>query len=229
MYAVRVAWAALISTLLFAPPAPREASTVQQDRASLAGGWLLVSPLGGSLPGPGSGPDTALHHRFVAGGYRWGFSAGAVFEPREHLMIGLAGALDHAIWIFDERAGDELCFHGDCYGWTERGLGHLLRLGPELREGYGERRWMIWALAGAHVGLSQIRLDCDNSLDEHCDRRSTDLGPGVGGGVGVALRPRPRFAVGLESGIDHTWLERRDDPFRAIRTWDLALFLAVKF
>jgi hypothetical protein len=90
-------------------------------------------------------------------------------------------------------------------------------------------RVLAWALVAAQLGISRIRLDCNNSTEPHCDRAETDLGPGIGGGLGVAIRVTPRAALGLEGSVDHTWLDRSDDPFRAVRTLDLALILALRF
>ena len=153
-----------------------------------------------------------------------------LLERVEHLLISASAGFNQTIWVFDNDApGYELCFANDCYGSSARGLGHLIRVGPELRVGWTRRWWMAWALAGAHVGLSRVRLSCDNSLEARCDRGETDVGGGLGGGLGVAIRPLPRFAVGLESGIVHTWLDRRDDPFAAARTWELALVAVIGF
>lgn len=224
MLAVTLVWAAI--TL-----APPEASN-HSDHADHAftGGTLQISPLGVAVPGPGASDDLRVFDRAVRAGYRWGFSLGLAFEPVEHLLISPSASLRQTIWVFDnDESGYELCFAGDCYGWTERGLGHLLRVGPELRIGWVSRWWMAWVLAGAHLGMSRIRLDCDNSVEAHCDRSETDVGAGLAGGLGLAIRPLPRFAVGLESGVAHTWLDRRDDPFMAARSWELALVAIIRF
>lgn len=227
MLAAAWVWAAIS----FAPPAEPDNSD-HPDHAdhSVAGGTLQISPLGVGVPGPGASDDLRVFDRAVRAGYRWGFSLGVAFEPVEHLLISGSAGFNQTIWVFDNDApGYELCFANDCYASSARGLGHLIRVGPELRVGWTSRWWMAWALAGAHVGLSRVRLSCDNSFEAHCDRGETDVGGGLGGGLGLAIRPLPRFAVGLESGIVHTWLDRRDDPFAAARTWELALVLIVGF
>jgi hypothetical protein len=222
--AATVIWTAI--TLAPAPklePAPE--STLDHRR-----GWLQLAPIGFGAPGPGLTQDLQAFDRAVVLSYRWGLSVGLAFEPVEHLLLGAAAGLDQSIWIFDnDDRSYELCFRGDCYGWNERGFGHLVRLGAELRVGWTSRWVMAWALFAAHVDLARMRLDCDNSVERHCSRSETDLGPGLGAGLGVALRPIPSFAVGLESSIDHGWIDRREDPFRAARTWDLSLVAIVRF
>ncbi|NVB36590.1 hypothetical protein G6O69_02015 [Pseudenhygromyxa sp. WMMC2535] len=193
----------------------------------IRGGWLSIAPIGFALPSPGG--DVATLRQAVAGGYRWGFSAGFSLEPRPHLLVNVTGNFDQTIWVFRNFAGYELCFAGDCYGWTERGLGQLMRLGASLRLGYVDRHLLAWAQLGAHVGVSRIHLDCDHSREAHCDRRETDVGPGVSGGLGIAARLTPRFALGLEGGVDHSWLDRRDDPFAAARCLSLAMIAALRF
>lgn len=210
-----------VSSLLAVEPTER--------RTSIAGGWVTISPAGLAIPGPGSTTDIRVFNRAVAGGYRWGIGAGLAFEPVPHLLIAASGSFHQSIWMFENHRSYELCFRGDCYGQTERGLGFLLRFAAELRLGYSSRYVLAWGLFGAQLGLSRIRLDCENSTEDHCDRRETDLGPGVRGGLGFALRPSPNFALGLESSIDHTRVDRRDDPFMAVRTWDLALIAIVRF
>ena len=214
---------ALGCLLASAPPPAKPAE-------SIAGGWLAIAPLGAAFPSPG-GSDIAQHRRAVRSGFRWGFSAGASFEPIPGLFINVAGGFDQTLWIFRnvEPDGYQLCFHGDCYGWDERGVGHLMRVGPELRIGWTGRRVLAWALLGGHLGISRIRLDCNNSDEDHCDRAETDLGPGIGGGLGLAIRPTSRVAIGLEGSVDHSWLDRREDPFVAVRTIDLALIVALRF
>lgn len=221
------------ATLLWASlslASPGTGSETESEERSIAGGWLQLAPVGVGVPGPGATPDLRVLDRAVVAGYRWGLSAGLAFEPVEHLLVVATGAFDQSIWMFDnDDRSYELCFRGGCYGWTERGFGHLVRLGAELRLGWTSRYLMAWALLGAHLGLSRIRLDCDNSVEDHCDIGETDLGPGLGGGLGVAGRLNSHFAVGLESSIDHSWLDHRDDPFRAARTWDLSLVAIVHF
>lgn len=213
-----------VSSMLAAQP-----SRPAERPDSIAGGWLTISPGGLALPGPGSTSDVRAFNRAVVAGYRWGIGAGLAFEPVTHLLVAAGGSFHQSVWIFDNRRGYELCFRGGCYGWTERGLGHLMRFAAELRLGYTSRRVLAWGLFAAQIGLSRVRLECENSVEEHCDLGETDLGPGLRGGLGVAVRPNPRFAIGLESGIDHTRVDRRDDPFEAARTWDLALIAIVRF
>jgi hypothetical protein len=197
---------------------------------SIAGGILQIAPLAVAVPGPGATDDLRVFDSAVRAGYRWGFSVGLAFEPVEHLLISASAGLNQSIWTYDNDApGYELCFADGCYGSTERGLGHLIRIGPELRVGWTSRWWMAWALFGAHVGLSRVRLACDNSLEAHCARAETDVGVGLGGGLGLAIRPQPRFAIGLETGIVHTRLERRNDPFEAARSWELGLVAIIGF
>jgi hypothetical protein len=198
-------------------------------RGSISGGWLSLSPAGLAIPGPGATPDLRVFDRAVVAGYRWGFGLGLAFEPVEHLLVAASGSFSQSLWMFDNERGYELCFRGDCYGANERAIGHLIRLGAELRLGWTSRYVLAWGLFGAHVGLARVRLDCENNLEPHCDRAETDLGPGLRGGVGFALRPTSSFAIGLESGIDHIWLDRRDDPFSAVRSLDLSLLAIVRF
>ena len=216
---------ALIACLLVSVP-----SSADEQQRSIAGGWLQLAPLGFAIPSPG-GADVERIHRAVRAGFRWGFSAGASFEPVPHLFIGASAGFDQTLWIFRnvERDGYELCFRGDCYGWDERGVGQLIRVGPELRIGWANHRVIAWAMFAGQLGISRIRLDCNNSVEEHCDRAETDLGPGIGGGLGLAIRATSRAAFGLEGGVDHTWLDRRNDPFRAVRMIELALIVALRF
>lgn len=225
MLAVALVWAAIT----LAPPDDLD----QSDQAdhSIAGGTLHLAPLGVGVPGPGATTDMRVFDRAVRAGYRWGFSVGIAFEPIEHLLVSASAGCNQTLWTFDndDVPGYELCFANSCYGGTERGVGHLIRIGPELRLGWTSRWWMAYGIFGAHVGLSRVRLDCDNSLEAHCDRRETDVGAGFSGGLGVAIRPLPRFAVGLEGGVAHTWLERHDDPFEAARAGELTLVVIARF
>ena len=196
---------------------------------SIRGGWLAVAPLGFAWASPGRDVDAL--RRAVAFGYRWGFSAGASFEPVPHLFVNVAAGFDQTLWIFrnGESDGYLLCFRGGCYGWDERAVGQILRVGPELRLGWVGQRAMAWALGTVQLGVGRVRLDCNNAVEDHCDRTETDLGASVGGGLGVAWRMTPWAALGLETTLDHAWLDRRDDPFRQVRTVDLALLLALRF
>ncbi|MFO7565359.1 MAG: hypothetical protein R6X02_22140 [Enhygromyxa sp.] len=214
---------ALLTSLLASAPAP-------EKQPSIAGGWLQLTPAALAIPSPG-GSDLARLHRAVRWGYRWGFAAGVSFEPVPRLFINVAAGFDQTVWVFRnvEPRGYLLCFGGDCYGWDERGLGHVIRIGPKLRLGWTSDRVVVWAMGTVELGISRLRLDCNNSVEAHCDRTETDLGPGVGGGLGFAIRATPHVAVGLEGSVDHVWLEPRDDPFRAVRTIDLALILALTF
>ncbi|PRQ08552.1 hypothetical protein [Enhygromyxa salina] len=228
MLAATWVWAAIT----FAPPdAPDRSNQLEQPDHSIAGGTLQVSPLGVAVPGFGASDDSRVFNRAVTAGYRWGFSVGIALEPVEHLLISVNAGLSQSIWIFDNDAPEfELCFANDCYATSERGLGQLLRIGPELRVGWTSRWWMAWALGGAHVGLSRVRFYCDTSLQARCDDpRQTDVGAGLSGGLGLAIRPLPRFAIGLESAVVHTWLDRRDDPFQAARAWELGLITVIGF
>jgi hypothetical protein len=222
-FAIAVGAIALSSMLAVEPSKPAA------RRESIGRGWLTISPLGFASPGPGSTTDIRVFNRAVVAGYRWGIGAGLAFEPVPHLLVAANGSFAQTLWAFDNDRRDELCFRGDCYGWTERGSGNLIRLGAELRLGWTSRYVLAWGVFGAQLGLSRIRLDCDNSVEAHCERSETDLGPGLRGGLGFALRPSPSFAIGLESSIDHTWLDRRNDPFLAIRTADLTLIAIVRF
>jgi opacity protein-like surface antigen len=221
-FAITVVSVAVGSLLAVAPSKPA-------SRGSISGGWLTLSPGGVAIPGPGATPDLRVFDRAVVAGYRWGFGLGLAFEPVEHLLVAASGSFSQSVWMFDNERGYELCFRGGCYGSNERAIGHLVRLGAELRLGWTSRYVLAWGLFGAHVGLARVRLDCENNLEPHCDRAETDLGPGLRGGVGFALRPTSRFAIGLESGIDHTWLGRRDDPFSAVRSLDVSLLAIVAF
>ncbi len=206
-----------------------EPSEPEPRSSSIAGGWVTISPAGFAIPGPGSTRDTRVFDRAVLAGYRWGIGAGLAFEPVPHLLVAAGASFHQSLWMFDNHRGYELCFRGGCYGNTERGLGFLLRFAAELRLGWTSRWVLAWGMFGAQLGLSRIRLDCENTLEDHCDLRETDLGPGLRGGLGFALRPTSKFALGLESSIDHTRVDRRDDPFMALRTWDLALIAIVRF
>ena len=214
-------------------PQPSEASSEDSEAArearSVKGGWISINPLGVGVPGPGDGPDLRVLNQAIVAGYRWGFSAGLSFEPLDHLMVSAAVAVDQTVWIFDDADDYELCFRGDCHGWTERGLGHFTRFGADLRVGFSNRWLLAWVLGSVHIGLSRIRLECDNSVQDHCGKGETDLGPGIGGGAGLAYRVTPYFALGLETSIDHSWLETFNDPFRSVRTWDLAMIAIVRF
>lgn len=229
--------AALAGLLALLGPAP-EAEAVGADEATAPAGedparadgaWIVLAPLGVGVPGPVASSDIQALRRSISAGYRWGFSAGYTIEPIPHLIFNLAGGFDHTLWQSRNVDGYELCFRGDCYGWDERGLAQLMRLGLELRVG-GASRWiMAWALLGGHVAISQVHLDCNNNHEDHCDNRETDVGPGLGGGLGFALRPIPRFALGLEGSVEHSWLDNHDDPFEAARAWELALIAVIRF
>lgn len=199
-----------------------------EKRRSIEGGWVSVSPVGVAIP-DGSTSDVRTFDRAVVPSYRWGAVAGLAFEPVEHLLVAVGGSFQQSIWTFDNHHGYELCFLGDCYGWTERGIGNLVKIGAELRLGWTSRYVLAWGVFGAHIGIGHVRLDCDNSVEDHCDLAETDLGPGLRGGLGFALRATPKLAFGLESSIDHTRLDGRNDPFSAVRTWDLALIAIVRF
>ncbi len=209
------------------------------DDRRISGGWFALRPIGIALPGPGHDSDIQQFRSAVGPSYRWGFSAGASFEPVTGLFINVAAGFDQSIWSFrNTRIGApqgyadptySLCFRGDCYGWTERVLGTLLRVGVELRLGWVDRRWLVWATVEPQLAVSRLRLECDDARSDHCGRKSTDVGPGFAGGVGVAWRIIARFALGLEGECGHAWLERRDDPFRALRTCDLGVIAALRF
>lgn len=215
--------------LLGSPPEPGPEPELEPEPERRSFGWLSIAPVGAAVPGPIKTPDNATFDRAVVAGYRWGFSVGVGFEPREHLLVVAASGVEQALWVFDNIDSYELCFRGDCYGWNERGFGALIRVGADLRLGWIGPRFMAWALLGAHLGISSMRLDCDNSVQDQCTRRELDLGPGFGGGIGLAYRPVDRFALGLESSLDHTRLDRRDDPFAVARTWDLAAIAVISF
>jgi hypothetical protein len=205
------------------------ATSPSKPEHSIAGGWVTISPAGLAIPGPGKTADLRAFDRAVVAGYRWGIGAGLAFEPVPHLLVAASGSFHQSLWMFHNDRGDILCFRGDCYGSTERGLGHLIRFAAELRLGWTSRYVLGWAMFGAQVGLLGVRLDCENNHDEHCGLGHTDVGLGLRGGLGLALRPSPGFALGVESTIDHTRLDRFDDPFLAARTWDLALIAIVRF
>lgn len=235
-------WAPLLGLILASAPVPPEPepelepepnseSEPEPERGSIAGGYVQLAPLGFALPGPGRSSDIARLQRAVRSGFRWGFAAGLSFEPVRHLFINATGSFEQTIWIFRnvERGGYQLCFRGDCYGWDERGVGHFLRVGADLRLGWTSQWVVTWALLSAQIGVSRVRLDCNNSVEAHCDRRETDVGPGIGAGLGLAIRATPRMALGFEGSIDHNWIDSLDDPFRAVRTFDLALVVMLSF
>lgn len=226
----------LTATLVGIEPPAEEAAppTVRERRASdpeqrwrIAGGWMAIAPVGVGIPGQGDA--NRVHRQAVSAGYRWGVSAGATFQPGRRLWLNLAGNFEQSVWIFRNLDGYELCFAGDCYGWTERGLGHLMRIGPDVRVGVATRWLLAWARAGGHVGVSVIRLDCDESTQDHCDRREIDVGPGAGAGLGLAVRITPRSAMGIEGGLQYTWLESRDDPFSVVKVWDVGMIATLRF
>lgn len=222
----------LVGLLALAPPTPGP---------ELRPGFILLSPLALAVPSVGPTADTRVARRTLLPSYRWGVAAGIHFSPRAapHLLMGVGASFDQVVWsIRDYRSGDELgsgdhdealCFAGDCYGWNERVVGSLLRLGADLRIGWIDRRWMIWALVSPHVAISRLRLDCNDAREDHCDRKHTDVGPGLGGGLGAAFRVIDYLAIGLEAGIDHEWIDDSDDPFEAVRTWDLGLVALFSF
>ena len=218
------------------PPPVAETLVGDSDDSSDSGagegsrGWIQLAPAGVSVPGPRITPDLRVFDEAVRIGYRWGLAAGMVFEPIEGLLVGATASLDHHIWLFETNAGSyELCFDDGCYGWRERGVGSLLRFGGDLRVGWTRRWFMVWGLMSLQINTAHMRLDCDNSVEDHCDRGETDVGPGLGGGMGAAVRVTRSLAIGVEGSIDHAWLDTRDDPFRAARTWDLALVGVVRF
>lgn len=209
----------LIACLLASAPA---------EGHSIAGGYVQLAPGGVAVPISG-GSDVERVRGAVHAGYRWGFSLGASFEPVPQLFISASAGFDQTLWIFRNIGSYELCFRGDCYGFDERAVGQLIRVGPELRLGWTNQRVIAWAMFTGQLGISRIRLDCNNSVEAHCGHAETDLGPGIGGGLGLAIRVTPRAAFGLEGSVEHTWLDRRDDPFRAVRTVDLSLIVALRF
>lgn len=226
-----VAIAILVVGLLgLAPPTPP---------SELRPGFVLLSPVALAVPDVGPTADTRVARRTLLPSYRWGFAAGIHVQPVPRLLIGVGGSFDQIVWsIRDYQRGDELgsddqhealCFAGDCYGWNERVIGSLLRLGADVRIGWIDRRWLIWALISPHVAISRLRLECDDARQDHCDRKHADVGPGLGGGIGAAFRVVDYFAIGLEASIDHEWLEKFDDPFEAVRTAELGLVALFSF
>jgi len=220
----------LASLLALAPPA---------EPIELRPGFIALAPVGVALPQLGRSPDTRVARTTLLPSYTWGFVAGVHFQPRPRLLLGLGGSFDQVIWSFrDYRRGDELgsamteepiCFAGDCYGWNERVVGTLLRLGADLRIGALGPRWMVWARVTPHVAISRLRLDCNDARDPGCERKHTDVGPGLGAGIGAALRVVGHVALGIEANLDHEWLDQRDDPFEALRTWQLGLLAMFSF
>jgi hypothetical protein len=202
-------------------------------------GFVMLSPVGVAVPRLGSTADTRIARQALGPSYGWGFAAGINLQPVPGLLLGFAGSFDQVIWsVRDYRPGDELgagereqvlCFAGDCYGWNERVVGSLLRLGLDLRIGWVGRRVLVWALVSPHVGVSRLRLECNDARDLHCDRKHTDVGPGLGGGLGSAFRFVDYFALGIEANIDHEWLDDFDDPFEAVRTWQVGLVALFSF
>ena len=209
------------------PSATDESRPASRAFAPLRGGWLSLQPAGRAVPGPRP-RDLAALRTVTKAGYRWGVSAGISFAPRDHLFISAAASLAQTLWMARNIDGYELCFRGDCYGYTERGIVQLLQLGAQLRIGYAGRWLMAWGLLGVHLGVSRVRLDCDHGR-ESCGRSETDVGPMLGGGVGAAVRVTSRFAIGLESGIDHAWVDGRDDPFARVRTINVSLVTVLRF
>ncbi|MFV8751524.1 hypothetical protein ACNOYE_13345 [Nannocystaceae bacterium ST9] len=225
----------LASLLGLAPTTPAE----QPAHVELRPGFVLLSPIGVAVPRLGDTSDTRVARENLLPSYRWGFAAGVNFQPARGLLLGVAGSFDHVVWsVRDYRPGDELgssdaamplCFAGDCYGWNERVIGSLLRLGLDMRIGWVSRRWLLWTLLSPHIAVTRLRIDCNDARGAYCDRKHTDVGPGLGAGIGAALRIVSHVAIGLEAEIDHEWLDRTDDPFRAVRTWELDLVALFSF
>jgi hypothetical protein len=229
----------LACVLAAGPPALAGGADPEQDSdaatPSIAGGWLAVTPL--SFAWPSAGVDVEALRRAVRFGYRWGFDAGVSWVPRTRrgdLWLSVSAGFEQTLWITRNASSGAaedytVCFRGDCYGWDERAVVQLLRVGPVLRIGWLNRWALVWARASVQLGVGRVRLDCNNSFEAHCNQTETDLGPGLGGGLGAAWRITPVVAVGLEAKLDHVWLDRRDDPFRAARTLDLGLMVALRF
>jgi hypothetical protein len=225
-----VAIAILVGLLGLAPPSPSP---------ELRPGFIMLTPMAIAVPNLGPTSDTRVARAALLPSYRWGFAAGINFQPVPQLLIGFAGSFDQVVWsVRQYEYGDELgsddraeaiCFAGDCYGWDERVVGSLLRLGADLRIGWVHRRWLIWTLLGPHVAVSRLRLDCNDARADHCERAHVDVGPGLGGGLGVAVRVVHYAAIGVEANVDHEWLDDFDDPFTAVRTWDLGLVALFSF
>lgn len=207
--------------------------------AELEPGFVMLSPLGIAVPRLGSTADTRVARQALLPSYGWGFAAGINLQPVPNVLLGFAGSFDQVIWsVRDYEPGDAfgsgeleqvVCFAGDCYGWNERVVGSLLRLGLDLRIGGVGRRWLAWALVSPHVAVSRLRLECNNAREAHCDRKHTDVGPGLGGGLGAAFRFVDSFALGIEAKVDHEWLDDFDDPFEAVRTGELGLVALFSF
>lgn len=215
------------------------ANTPAKTPATVRHGYLMISPAGLAVARLGQTRDTKVARATLLPSYRWAFAAGANFEPVPGLLLGAAASFEQVVWaVRDYRRGDELgssaieeplCFAGECYGWDERVLGTLLRLGLGLRIGWVHRRVFAWALVEPHLAIVRLRIDCNDARAPHCDRRHTDLGPALGGGLGIAYRFVDRVALGLEGRVDHAWLDRFDDPFEAIRTWELGATVIFSF
>ncbi len=234
-----MALAILVGLLGLAPPTPEEG---RATRAELRPGFVVLSPVGLAVPRLGRTPDTRVARESLLPSYQWGFAMGVHLRvPVPKLLLGLSASFDQVVWsVRDYRPGDELgsaweadsepiCFAGDCYGWNERVVGSLLRVGVDLRIGWVDRRWLVWARASPHIGISRLRLDCDDARADACDRRHMDVGPGLGGGLGVAYRVVEAVALGVEADVDHEWLARFDDPFEAVRTWEIGLVALFSF
>ncbi|NJK33400.1 MAG: hypothetical protein HC927_13915, partial [Deltaproteobacteria bacterium] len=128
------------------------AAEQHEDERRIRGGWLALRPATFVVPF-GRGSATQRFRAAVGPSYRWGFSAGASFEPRPGLLLGIAAGFDHTLWSFRSPAVPEgsdepdyaVCFRGGCYGWTERVVGSMVRVGLELRIGHVGRHHLVWA------------------------------------------------------------------------------------
>ena len=213
----------IVGAVLAGPATAGAEADPEPDPASFRGGFVAVAP--GILALPiGNGPN-AKTQSVIRYAYQWSAGGGFHFEPVPHLLLGVAGTLEHQIHIYETQRAYVLCFRGGC--WEDEGQGGMFRSQLDLRIGSGGRWWLAFAQVSPSINLSYVRLRCRNEREEQCRFRERDVGPGVGASLAAAFRPTRRVSLGAQGGVDFVRIEPRQDPLGSVHTFDLMIFLGL--
>ena len=208
---------AIFAGLLLGSPAPPPKPVIE-------GGYVDVAPGIMALPfgtGPGDTARRALRYAYV-----WSAGGGFHFEPIPRLVLGIGGAIEHQIHIYEQLEPEALCFQGACY--DEEGQGGLVRAQIDGRIGVAGRWFFTFVEVSPSVDLLYVRLRCKNEREPYCDTRERDIGPGIGTSLAFYARPTERAGIGVEGGLDFVRFGAQDDPFRSVHTFDLLLLLQIR-